>query len=188
MLNKQNTTGDVSNAIENTYGVDVAVFSTNTTTDVALKRKWGVYSSFSVLGTSTFGNTLSLSTNSGGGGGIRVVAATTGNEAAIGYYTRSDSRADFAGDMWAGGVNCWSRTGYSIGTPILDSCVNISDTGTITADYKVRTPLLMTDTIRGNGANQITIDDNVMITGNLVWNVSLNYKPVWVAGNLMVVI
>ena len=150
MLNKQNTTGDVSNAVENTYGVDVAVFSTNTTTDVALKRKWYVYSSFSVLGTSTFGNTLSLSTNSGGGGGIRVVAATTGNEAAIGYYTRSGSR----------------------------SCFNISDTGTITADYKVRTPLLMTDTIRGNGANQITIDDNVMITGNLVWNGSLNYKPV----------
>ena len=179
-----NTTGDVAIAIRSNYGVDVAVFSNNATKDVELKRNSYVSNNFSVLGTSTFGNTLFLSMNSGGGGGIRVVAATAGSEASIGYYNRSDLRSTVAGDMWVCGINCWSRTGYNIGSPILNSCLNIFDTGTITTDYKIRTPLLMTDTIRGNGANQITIDDNVIITGNFVLNGSFNYKHFWVAGNI----
>ena len=38
--------------------------------------------------------------------------------------------------------------------------------------------------MKGNGADQITIDDDVIITGNLVLNGSLNYKPFWVAGKI----
>ena len=67
-------------------------------------------------------------------------------------------------------MNCWSRTGYFIGTPILSSCLTMSDAGTITADYKLRTPLLLTDTIRGNDADQVTIDDNVNIKGTSARN------------------
>ena len=117
--------------------------------------------SSSSLGTSAFGNTMNLTTPSQGGGNLRIIASTTGNESSVEYYNRNDSRANIAGDVWVSG---WGRTGYNIGTPILNSCVNISDAGTITADYKLRTPLLMIDTIRGNGADQVTLDDNLITT------------------------
>ena len=29
-----------------------------------------------------------------------------------------------AGDMWVAGVNCWSTTGHSIGTPGMNACLN----------------------------------------------------------------
>ena len=127
---------------------------------------------------------LSLSTPTQGGGHLRIIPAVDGNESSIGYYNRSDSRSTDAGDMWVSRVNSWSRVGYNIGTPILSSCFNISDAGTITADYKIRTPTFQVDTILGNGANQITIDDDVIMTGNLVLTWSFKYKPFWVAGKV----
>ena len=81
------------------------------------------------------------------------------------------------GDMWVCGVNCWGRAGYTHGTPVLNSCLNISDSGAATADVKLRTPLILIDIIRGNGADQVTIGDDVIITGNLVLNGSFEYKP-----------
>ena len=38
--------------------------------------------------------------------------------------------------------------------------------------------------IQGNGAAQVIIDDNVIMTGNLVVNGSSKYKPFWVAGKV----
>ena len=86
--------------------------------------------------------------------------------------------------MWACGANVCTRVGFTIGTPILNSCLNIYDAGTITADYRIMTPLLYYNTMIGNGDTQITIADHVVITGNLVVNGSSKYKPCWVAGKV----
>ena len=72
-----------------------------------------------------------------------------------------------AGDMWISGLNCCSRTGYTIGTPALNGCFNISNTGAITVDYRLITPLLYATTIRASNATVITLQDDVAITGNL---------------------
>ena len=88
------------------------------------------------------------------------------------------------GDMWVCGVNCWGRAGYTHGTPVLNSCLNISDAGAITADYKLMTPLLYDNTMTGNGDTQVTLEDNVISTGNLVVHGSSNNKPFWVAGKV----
>ena len=77
----------------------------------------------SVLGTSTFGSTMNCTTPAQGGGHLRIIASITGNEASIGYFSRSGSRANIAGGMWVSGINCWSRTGYNIGTPTFTSCL-----------------------------------------------------------------
>ena len=89
-----------------------------------------------------------------------------------------------ADDMWLMGQNSWFNGGYSIETPVLGMCFNISVTGVVTAHYKLLTPISQVDTIRGNGATQVTIDDDVIITGNLVLTGGLNYKPFWLAGKV----
>ena len=47
-------------AIKHNYIIDVAVFSTNGTNDVALQGNCYIINNLSVLGTSAFGNTLNL--------------------------------------------------------------------------------------------------------------------------------
>ena len=69
--------------------------------------------------------------------------------------------------MWVAGVNCWAKTGYSIGSPILNHCLNIASDGNITMPYIVKTLEIIVDIIRGMIADQITIDDTVIITGAL---------------------
>ena len=152
-----NTTGDVSIAIKNKYGIDVAVFSNNVTKDVPLNWNCYITNNLSVLGTSSFVNIMNLKTSSQGGGTLRIIFNIYGHASSIGYYNRSDSRCTAAGDMWASGVNSWNRVGYTIGTPVLKSCLNIYGIWAVTADYKLGTPLIQTDTIRGNGADQIII-------------------------------
>ena len=40
-----------------------------------------------------------------------------------------------------------------------------------------------TNTVRANGASQVTVNDNLVVTGNVTINGSLiNYKPFWIAG------
>ena len=65
------------------------------------------------------------------------------------------------------GLNCWGLAGYNIGTAVIGKCLNISSIGTVKVPHKIITPLIYTDNILGNGATQVTIDDNVIITGNL---------------------
>ena len=67
--------------------------------------------------------------------------------------------------MWVAGVNCWATTGYSIGSPILNHCLNIASDGNRTMPYVVKAPEIMVDTIRGMIAEQVTIEDSVIITG-----------------------
>ena len=69
--------------------------------------------------------------------------------------------------MWVAGVNCWSKTGYSIGTPTLNHCLNIASDGNITMPYVVKTTEIMVDTLRGIIAERVTIDDSVIMTGSL---------------------
>ena len=95
-------------------------------------------------------------------------------EASIGYYSYANSRADVAGDVWVAGANCWATTGYSIGSPVLTRCLNIADDGNLTMPYIVNTSEIMVDIIRGLTAEQLTVDDNVIITRNL--DVHGNYK------------
>ena len=89
-----------------------------------------------------------------------------------------------ADDMWLMGVNCCSCAGYSIGTPGLGMCSDIFTIGNVTARYELRTPLVHTDKIQGNGAAQVTIDDNVIIPCNLITTgiiTASNSNPYWVA-------
>ena len=79
-----NTTGDVSIAIKNNSGVDVAVFSNNATRDVELKGNCKVSNTLSILGTSAFGNTMNLTTPLQGGGNLRIIPNIDGNESSIG--------------------------------------------------------------------------------------------------------
>ena len=72
--------------------------------------------------------------------------------------------------MWVSGINCWSRTGYSIGTPVLDSCLNITDSGFVSANYQLVTPVIQTDIIRGYVADQSTTEDAVIIIGKTTVN------------------
>ena len=61
--------------------VDAAIFYN--TKDVELKGRCYVYTSLSVLGTTTFGNAISLSTPSQGGGNLRIIADVDGDESSI---------------------------------------------------------------------------------------------------------
>ena len=54
----------------------------------------------------------------------------------------------------------------------------------MTVDYKVITPLLYATKIKASKATVITLEDDVLITGNLVVNGSSNYKPYWIAGKV----
>ena len=73
-----NNTGDVSIAINNNAGLDVAVFSNNATRDVEIRGNCNASNNLSVLGTNAFGNTVNLTTPSQGGGHLRTIVSTTG--------------------------------------------------------------------------------------------------------------
>jgi hypothetical protein len=126
----------------------------------------------------------------GGGGCFRAVAAQVGLEASVGLYKHSDMRVNDAGDMWVAGLNCWARTGYTIGTQGTGACLNISDAGVVDVPITLTTQEVMTDTIRGQTAEFVNIDDNVVITGNLTVNGILEsgatvvQNPYWVAGKI----
>jgi hypothetical protein len=97
-------------------------------------------------------------------------------------------RANAAGDMWVAGLNCWAANGYTIGTTGTGACLNISDAGVVDVPLTLTTQELMTDTIRGQTADFVNIDDNVVITGSLTVNGILDAgatvvsNPFWGAG------
>ena len=89
--------------------------------------------------------------------------------------------------MWISGINCWALAGYSIGTSGLGVCLNISEVGNVIAPYKIISPKMQTNTILANGNNEITLDDNVLIIGNLNITGTItasNSNPFWVAGKV----
>ena len=96
-------------------------------------------------------------------------------------------RFAIADDMWHMGQKYWCYGGYSIGTPVLGMCLNISTIGNVSARYELRIPLVHVDNIQGNGDTQVTIDDNVIITGNLTTTGTItasNSNPFYLAGRV----
>ena len=144
-----------------TLSADI-VITLNTT----INRNCSIQNNLSVLGNSEVSNGIRVKSSGQGGGNLRIEPTIDDRETSIGYYNRSDLRATVAGDVWVGGVSCWSRTGFAIGTPILASCLNIIDSGTVIANYILASPVVHTDILRGYVGDQITIDDAVIITGN----------------------
>ena len=68
------------------------------------------------------------------------------------------------------GVNCWDTQGYSIGTPVLNNCYNINLDGNVSIPYNVHTPEIMVYRIKSLVNDQITINDNVLITSDTIIN------------------
>ena len=69
------------------------------------------------------------------GGGIRSIPALGTGDASIGYYKYMDTRWASAGDAWVCGVNCDSGPGYTITTPVLNTCFNIGLNGNVNIPY-----------------------------------------------------
>jgi hypothetical protein len=46
------------------------------------------------------------------------VTSANSSEASVGFYNYTDLTASASGDMLVAGLNCWVRSGYSIGTPV----------------------------------------------------------------------
>ena len=90
----------------------------------------------------TFNNIVNIRTPSQFGGSIRIIPALDNNEASIGDYNRNDARYAVTGDAWICGVNCWDKQGYSIGTPVLNNCLNINISGNVDIPYGITTPAL----------------------------------------------
>ena len=89
--------------------------------------------------------------------------------------------------MWISGINCWGRSGYSIGSSSLGMCFNVSEVGNIDAPYKLISNKLHTNTILANGNNEITSDDDVILTGNLniTGNITAsNSNPFYIGGKV----
>ena len=79
-----------------------------------------------------------------------------------------DARWTTIGNAWVCGVNCWDKQGYSIGTPVLNDCFNINLNGHVDIPYTVHTPKSMVDSIKSLLDDQITINDNVIVAGDIM--------------------
>ena len=69
--------------------------------------------------------------------------------------------------MWVGGVNSWDISGFTIGAPVLTSCLNILNNGNITITYNLKTPAINVDITKGLTLKHILLDDNVILAGYL---------------------
>ena len=69
--------------------------------------------------------------------------------------------------MWVGGVNSWDISGFTIGAPVLTSCLNILNNGNITITYNLKTPAINVDITTGLTLKHILLDDNVILAGYL---------------------
>jgi hypothetical protein len=133
---------------------------------------------------------LTMNNCQGSGGCFRAVAPSVDLEASIGFYKYTDLRGTSQGDTWVCGLNSWGTPGYSIGTSVTGVCLNIHDNGVVDVPFVLTTQELMTDTIRGQTAEFINIDDNVVITGSLTVNgyletgATVDRNPFWVAGKV----
>jgi hypothetical protein len=119
------------------------------------------------------------------GGCFRAVPPQIGLEAGIGFYKYPDARVVEPGDMWVAGVNCWvSGDSFTIGTNEVGSCLNINKEGWVDVPLYLTTQELVTDSIRAQTEEFLTINDNVIITGNLRVDGLMegNTNPFWIAG------
>ena len=87
------------------------------------------------------------------------------SDASVGYYKYMDTRWASAGDAWVCGVNCDNEQGYTIATPVLNTCFNINLSGEVKLSYGSTSPVITVESIRASTLEYITIDDNVIING-----------------------
>ena len=66
-------------------------------------------------------------------GTIRCIPLVDTSESSLTFYNYEDMRVTVADDVWLMGQNYWSNGGYSIGTPGLSMCLNISVIGSVKA-------------------------------------------------------
>ena len=107
---------------------------------------------------------------------IRCVPLVDTSESSLTSYRYTDMRLTAAGDMWLKDNNYWFNSGYSTVTLVKGMCLTIATDGNITIPYLLKTPEIMLDIIRALTAQQITIDDNVTIIGNIVVNGVFKYS------------
>ena len=62
---------------------------------------------------------------------------------------------------------CWDNHGYSIGTPVLNNCLNITLDGNLDAAYGLTTPAITVNNISASTSEYLNIGDNAVITGYL---------------------
>ena len=104
------------------------------------------------------------------GGCIRIIPALNSNGASIAYYNCIDARWTTTGDAWVCGVNCWDNQAYSIGTPVLNNYFSININGNVDIPCNVHTPEIMVDSIKSLVNDQTTINDNVILPGDIIIN------------------
>ena len=152
---------------------DNAILNGTTTTT----RHCSINHNLTVLGTSIVNTTTRIKTSGQGDGNFRVEPSVDGQESSVGYYNRNALRDIAAGDVWVGGINHWSMSGFTFGTPVLTSCLNLAINGNVTIPYNLNTPGINVDTISGKTLDHILLDDNVITTGYL------NLTRAWGSGS-----
>ena len=75
--------------------------------DIIINGRCNMFNNLRVLGTSEFGNTISIQTPWQGGGKLRIEPSVNNQESSIGYYNRTDLRGTVASDVWVCGISCW---------------------------------------------------------------------------------
>jgi hypothetical protein len=90
------------------------------------------------------------------------VPSANSSEASVGFYNYTDLTASAAGDMIVDGMNCWVRSGYSIGTPFKQSCLTITSAGAVLIPYNL---IVSTDTHLSGNLN-ITSSNGYIETDN----------------------
>ena len=72
-------------------------------------------------------------------GSIRCIPLVDASETSLWFDKYIDIRSSTADEMWLMGNNYLLNGGYSIGTPVLGMCLNISGIGSVKAPYKILT-------------------------------------------------
>ena len=111
---------------------------------------------------SSFTTRIDIQTPSQYGGSIRIIPALNNGGASVGYYNYIDTRWASAGDAWVCGVNCDNDRGYTITTPVLNTCVDIGLNGNISIPYGLTTAGIATSIITASTLACLTMASDVV--------------------------
>ena len=98
------------------------------------------------------------------GGAIRILPKTNNTESSIAFYAYTDERSSAAADMWAVGSNACGETGFSIGTPSKQACLNITPAGLVKAPYNIQTQSIYVDSIYAKSLPQVSVQTNLTVS------------------------
>ena len=68
--------------------------------------------------------------------------------------------------MWVSGVNTWTKAGYSIGTPVIYSCLNISNSGNVEMPHGIKTTDINVNNIKILNTNGTVYIKNSLSVSN----------------------